>query len=130
MSSPIKSFRFRMGGVIRHTSSVLAISNTEGRKSTTSPAPSGTTPTVQAEPVPRLPPVVELTPPPTPQPTQNGTRKTVKRPLPIAAQYQMYPSPIAESPAREVEKERQNAAAELQALHSRIPSPELSSTIL
>ncbi|KAJ7912993.1 hypothetical protein B0H13DRAFT_513360 [Mycena leptocephala] len=173
MSNPSpKSFRSRMGGVMRRTSSVLAMANSrpttptpastpaapsddsrrasisksvEGRKSTTSLTPSGATPPAPVpppDPVPELPPVVvtaepesvpepapaavvetapapavetapasvvteEPTPAPTPQTngTGNGNGnnmpKAVKRLLPIAAQYQMYPSPIAESPARE-----------------------------
>ncbi|KAK7039381.1 hypothetical protein R3P38DRAFT_475890 [Favolaschia claudopus] len=41
-------------------------------------------------------------PPPVPTPANaTPTHKAVKRLLPIAAQYQMYPSPIAESPSRE-----------------------------
>ncbi|KAJ7168846.1 hypothetical protein C8R46DRAFT_240345 [Mycena filopes] len=183
MSSPSpKSFRSRMGGVMRRTSSVLAISrpttptpvstpvapseesrrasiskSLEGRKSTASLTPSGATPPAPV-PVPELqpqppvqpaPPVVALEPapeptpapappavtetppslpapvvteeptPPAPSPTApqvngtqaNGTPKAVKRLLPIAAQYQMYPSPIAESPAREAEASAEEAAA-------------------
>ncbi|KAJ6518085.1 hypothetical protein C8R47DRAFT_1062635 [Mycena vitilis] len=193
-TSPNKSFRSRMGGVMRRTSSVLAISrpstptpattpafpdeprrssiskSAEGRKSTTSLTPSGATPpapVAPSEPVPQLPPVAVVAEPiaepepvveaapapapppapeptaapapapvpqvimveaapvttpapaPTPQPQANGmgTPKAVKRLLPIAAQYQMYPSPIAESPAREAaaaaeEAERNKDAAE------------------
>ncbi|KAJ7679424.1 hypothetical protein DFH06DRAFT_511106 [Mycena polygramma] len=195
-TSPNKSFRSRMGGVMRRTSSVLAISrpstptpsttpafpdeprrssiskSAEGRKSTTSLTPSGATPPAPVappEPVPQLPPVAVVAEPiaepepiveaapapapapapepapapapapvpqvitveaapvttPAPAPTQPpqangmGTPKAVKRLLPIAAQYQMYPSPIAESPAREAaaaeeeaERNKEGAATE------------------
>ncbi|KAJ7500225.1 hypothetical protein B0H11DRAFT_802923 [Mycena galericulata] len=188
MSSPNKSFRSRMGGVMRRTSSVLAISrpgtptpsgspappsdegrrssiskSVEGRKSTASLTPSGATPPApvappEPQPQPQLPtiavdptlevapapppesvpepasapapapapepepspeperaapPSSEEVPTPTPPPAAqaNGTHKAVKRLLPIAAQYQMYPSPIAESPAREAAASEEELAA-------------------
>ncbi|KAJ7111754.1 hypothetical protein C8R44DRAFT_252675 [Mycena epipterygia] len=174
--SPNKSFRSRMGGVMRRTSSVLISRPTtpaaedgpvsrpstdrpasiarsqEARKSTTSLTPSGATPPApvpppEPAPAPELPvvaveplaepvPAVDGAPPPAPAPEPaaepaiptisppepasestpaaqpasppqpNGTSKAVKRLLPIAAQYQMYPSPIAESPMREAEETR------------------------
>ncbi|KAJ6630979.1 hypothetical protein B0H10DRAFT_701002 [Mycena sp. CBHHK59/15] len=131
MSSP-KSFRSRMGGVMRRTSSVLAIArpttptpstppaedsrrssiskSQEGRKSTTSLTLSGATPPAPEPAAESQPPAEPETTGDTPTlaaaedspaPQTNGTPKAVKRLLPIAVQYQQYPSPIAESPARE-----------------------------
>ncbi|KAJ7243082.1 hypothetical protein C8J57DRAFT_67878 [Mycena rebaudengoi] len=152
MSSPSpKSFRSRMGGVIRRTSSVLAVSrpttptpsstpippkddsrrssiskSQEGRKSTssltqssTAPAPTPA-PAVEVEvptviapaeeaPVPEPAPAPEATDANPPQ--ANGATKAVKRLLPIAAQYQQYPSPIAESPAREAAASNEDVVA-------------------
>ncbi|KAJ7082402.1 hypothetical protein B0H15DRAFT_440991 [Mycena belliarum] len=160
-----KSLRARMGGVMRRTSSLLAVArpttpapgstpvhpdearrssiskSLEGRKSNASLSSSSAAASTAAVPAPEpLPPVVSVStdaasdpflapaapdapaPPtggdvdtpandPTPAPHPNGTHTSangngathpaVKRLLPIAAQYQMYPSPIPESPARE-----------------------------
>ncbi|CAK5282186.1 unnamed protein product [Mycena citricolor] len=165
MSSPSKpgSFRSRMGGVMRRTSTILSVvrpatpdsvasgAGSVGKKRSSvelagtdagtnasgpiapvdtpapTPAPAeAAAPTPDSQPTsapliasesaaeaapavyvePEVGPVTpsqpqdgSFTPPPTPPPQH--THKSVKRLLPIAAQYTAYPSPIAESPMRE-----------------------------
>ncbi|KAF7304639.1 hypothetical protein MKEN_01177800 [Mycena kentingensis (nom. inval.)] len=156
-SSPGRSFRSRMGTVMRRTSSVLAMANSrpstptasttpvapsgddsrrssvsknaEGRKSNTSlhqvAVPPESLPTTEPAIAPDAtvdvftsppavagpaPPMADAPMPAAEQPvmpaapaaeTNGKASPGLKRLLPIAAQYQMYPSPISESPARE-----------------------------
>ncbi|KAJ7894758.1 hypothetical protein B0H13DRAFT_1885842 [Mycena leptocephala] len=124
-----KSLRSRLGGAMRRTSSILAISRPttptpstpvedsrrssisepqEIPKSATSLTPSGATPPAPVHTAALLPPAEPVPEPvseePTPAPQANGVaHEAIKRLLPIGAQYQQYPSPIATSPARDAD---------------------------